>query len=262
MKAIILAAGRGRRMGEYGENLPKSLLPFAGRPLIEHQIETLRAGGVSEIVLVTGFKHELMQFPNCRTYHNPEYATTNMIESLLCARDELAEPALIAYADILYTPDLVRKMIAGCGEVDVAVDEAWREYWTERFGTTETDLESLSVTADGRIDELGRPLNSSEGVLYRYVGLLRFGSEGFSRALALYDRKQCCDEGWSQSGKSFRNGYMTDLINELIASGGDVRPVTTRHGWLEFDTAEDYELACKMLGAGTISRFLEIGADR
>lgn len=55
MKAMILAAGRGERMGELTANTPKPLLPVAGRPLIVWQIERLQAAGFVDLVINTGY---------------------------------------------------------------------------------------------------------------------------------------------------------------------------------------------------------------
>jgi choline kinase len=261
MKAIILAAGRGRRMGEYGENLPKSLLPFAGSTLLDLQMTALRRGGVTGITIVTGFKHELIAPKGCTLYRNPEYATTNMVESLMCARPELEGEVLLAYADIVYSVSLVEAMLASTADVAVAVDDAWRDYWKARYGTTETDLESLTVSPQGKILELGRSVESSEGIDYRYIGLVKCGGEGLRRALALYDIKQAEGSAWVQSGQPFRQGYMTDLLSELINAGVNVEPVVAQHGWLEFDTEEDYELACELERTGEVEKFVALPSD-
>ena len=54
MKAMILAAGRGERMRPLTDHAPKPLLPVAGRPLIVHHLEALRAAGIVEVVINTG----------------------------------------------------------------------------------------------------------------------------------------------------------------------------------------------------------------
>ena len=59
MKAIILAAGRGSRMKELGDQLPKCLIELRGKPLLEYQLQTLRQAGIDEIALVTGYRNEL-----------------------------------------------------------------------------------------------------------------------------------------------------------------------------------------------------------
>ena len=258
MKAIILAAGMGNRLGHYTRDLPKAMLTFNGKPLIEWQIQALKRAGLEDIVIVTGYRREKINYSGIRYYHNAEYATTNMVESLLCARPELEGDVLVAYADILYTPHLVQKTLHAAGEVTVAVDEAWREYWLMRYGTTEIDLENLILSEDGTVAELGKAAYSSRNIRYRYIGLIKFSEKGIERVLELYDRKQAAGENWQQSGKPFRQGYMTDLLNELIQDRVEVRPVVTQGGWIEFDTVDDYEKACEMVQTGAINRFIDL----
>ena len=244
MTGIILAAGSGTRMGKYGKNIPKCMLPVNGKSIIEWQIERLKNIGISKIIILTGYKDETIKYSGVTYYHNPDYANTNMLETLMCAREALDTDVLICYGDILYTEELAKKMADSVVNIGVAVDSAWRNYWIFRYGSTETDLETLSLSANGEINEIGKPVSSSEGIDLRYVGLLKFSKEGMSQAIKLYDNKKSKDESWVQSGNAFRKGYMTDMLHELILSGVAVHPVITEGGWLEFDTESDYELVC------------------
>jgi choline kinase len=247
MRTIILAAGSGTRMGKYTENLPKGMLSFNGKPLIEWQIKKLRDAGIEDIVIITGYKNEAIKYSGVRYFHNPRYVETNMVESLICAREILNTDTIVAYSDILYTKALIELAKKSTADIGVCVDGAWREYWRLRYGTTENDLESLSVSKQGEITELGKPLESSAGIEYRYIGLNKFSKNGISALLALYDRKKAANEAWKQSGKPFLKGYMTDILNELIQSGRIIKPIITHGGWMEFDTVEDYEIMCGIL---------------
>lgn len=252
MKAIILAAGMGTRLGKYTEDLPKGMLNFNGRPLIEWQIRQLRKAGVKDIVIVTGYKREKISYPGIRCYHNPEYATTNMVESLMCARTELNSDILVVYSDIIYTSGLAKLAAEYKGDIGVAIDRSWRSYWQMRYGTTENDLESLTVN-NNKIVELGKPIVNSSGIDYRYIGMIKFSPKGIGKMLDLYDIKKSGNEPWLQSGKEFKQGYMTDLLNELIAAGNKVEPIISDGGWLEFDTVQDYEVTSKLFAEGKIS---------
>ena len=154
-------------MGRYTKNLPKGMLSFGGKTLIERQLEVLKRAGIKEIVIVTGYKREAIKYPNVRYYHNSSYGSTNMVESLVCARREMNDDILVSYADIIYTPKLVERMMEQSSEISVAVDPEWRQYWLMRYRTTEKDLETLTIS-NGVIVELGEPVDSSRGIDYRY----------------------------------------------------------------------------------------------
>lgn len=84
MKAIILAAGRGSRMGGLTDTQPKGLVSLRGKPLLEWQLASLRAAGIHEIALVTGYRHEALSPYGLPMFHNPDWRRTNMVTSLAC----------------------------------------------------------------------------------------------------------------------------------------------------------------------------------
>ena len=61
MKAVILAAGKGTRMGELTDETPKPMLPVEGRPILEHIVTGLREVGITEFCIITGWKAEVIE---------------------------------------------------------------------------------------------------------------------------------------------------------------------------------------------------------
>ena len=79
MKALILAAGQGRRMGALTKGKPKWLVEFGGRSLLERQMESLNSGGCTALAIVTGHGAQYLQNTGAALFHNPDYQTTNMV---------------------------------------------------------------------------------------------------------------------------------------------------------------------------------------
>jgi choline kinase len=252
MKAIILAAGRGTRMGKYTENLPKGMLVFEGKTLIERQLETLRESGINDIAIATGYESEKINYGDVKYFHNENFATTNMVETLMCADEFLDEDLLVAYSDILYTKELVELCCNSSSEIGVAVDSEWKKLWALRYGSCETDLESLQVE-DGKILELGKEINSSKGLAYRYIGLIKFTKTGLEILKKVYNERKEKNIPWAQSGKAFELGYMTDILAEITKAGYEVNSIVSKGNWLEFDTNEDYEKISKYKSEGIIN---------
>src|SRR5690242_21866029 len=98
MKAIILSAGQGSRLGHLVDDRPKCLIEFNGRSLLDRQLDTLEASRVHDAVVVTGFHDELVNAaiaartggPNVRTVFNPFYKVADNTGSLYMARAELS----------------------------------------------------------------------------------------------------------------------------------------------------------------------------
>jgi 2-aminoethylphosphonate-pyruvate transaminase len=107
--AVILAAGRGIRLGPLGQLVPKGFLQPDPRhpPIVVESIDKLRARGIERIVIVTGhlrtFYDELVAArPGLVAVHNPRFADTGSLYSLSCARDLVADDCLLLESDLVY----------------------------------------------------------------------------------------------------------------------------------------------------------------
>lgn len=260
MKAIILAAGQGTRLKKYTENLPKGMLSFRGKTIIERQIEIYRACGIEDIIIVRGFAADKIAYDNVKYYTNTDYENTNMVESLLAARKEFDDDVLVSYSDILFEKRMLQGMMNSIGDFCVAVDTQWKKYWLKRYGKIDFDTESLSLDEGGNITELGLENPSIAEIDARYVGLLKFSQNGLKYIEAIMEKayREYADKPWQQSGKPVKKAYMTDLLNAIIESGKSVKAEIFQNGWIEFDTNEDYENAVKWAEGDSIKEIIDI----
>lgn len=260
MKAIILAAGQGTRLKKYTENLPKGMLEFDGKTIIERQIETYRRCGISDIIVVRGFAADKITYTGVKYYENADYANTNMVESLMAAKQEFDDDVIVSYSDILFEEGMLKRMMESENGFAVAVDENWQEYWQARYGKVDFDTESLSFDENGNITELGLEAPKLEDIDARYIGLLKFSKNALEIIMEIYDKdyEVYQDRPWKQSGKTIRKAYMTDLLQAVIESGKHVKAVKFKNGWIEFDTNEDYETAVKWVENGIIGKFISL----
>ncbi|HYX45427.1 MAG TPA: phosphocholine cytidylyltransferase family protein [Sphingomicrobium sp.] len=184
MKAIILSAGQGSRLGHLVDDKPKCLIDFNSRTLLDRQLDTLDANGVREAIVVTGFHDELVnqsiearrRGPNVRTIFNPFYKVADNTGSLFMAREELAGDCLVWNGDTLVSDELMARVVANQrAGICVTID---RKDWY--------DEDDMKVVAgdDGRLHGIGKRI--SEGVNAESIGLLAFrggGAEQFRRAI-------------------------------------------------------------------------------
>src|SRR4051794_36086500 len=120
MKAIILSAGQGSRLGHLVDDRPKCLIDFNGRSLLDRQLDTLEANDVHEAVVVTGFHDDLIEAalarrsggPAVRTIYNPFYKVADNTGSLYMAREELSGDCLVWNGDTLVSRTLMGRVIA------------------------------------------------------------------------------------------------------------------------------------------------------
>jgi L-glutamine-phosphate cytidylyltransferase len=239
---VIVAAGRGTRLRPFTDRAPKCLHPFAGRRLIDWQLEALRANGIARIGMVRGYRKEMLAEFGLETWDNPRWEETNMVYSLLCAREALlaAETVVVAYADIVYEPRLIAALLAASDDVATTVDLDWLSLWRIRFADPLSDAESLKMDRAHAILDIGRKVKSLGEIEAQYMGLLKFTAKGM-RAFVDY-----CDA----RGAGAEKLAMTDVLAGLTGQGTLVRGVPVRGGWLEFDGTSDVAAYAKLGPSG------------
>lgn len=260
MKAIVLAAGMGTRLEPYTSNIPKCLLPIAGKPILEHQVDRFRRFGIQDITVVKGYLHEQIAVPDVRYYVvDKQY---NMLYSLFCAEQELQGDVIISYGDIVFQDSVLDALLhAPTEEVSVVADTLWEEYYRERFEHPFLEAESfIFQRASGRISRIGDSHPAVADVQAQYVGLIRLSPRGCSLFRKTYTEQKelCWGKRWMR-GRSFENAYMTDFLQHLIDHGVAVGAVLVKHGWLELDTVSDYEKTLEWQRLGELARFCDLG---
>lgn len=259
MKAIILAAGQGTRLRPLTEDRPKCMVKVNGKSIIERQLETMRACGIKDgdITIVAGYRSdalkEKLRGSDMRILVNGEYETTNMVYSLMCARDVLTreDDILISYGDILYSADVLGKILSSDAESSVVVDDGWLEYWSARCENPLDDAETLMLGGDGHLTEIGQKTDNINRVQSQYIGLMRFRGGGLNSLLAVSaeaERRSAQGRMLWRTDRPYRKMYMTDLLQGMIDEGIKLAAVHIWRGWFEVDNMDDLRVAEAQMG--------------
>lgn len=258
MKAIILAAGKGIRLKPLTDNKPKCLVELFGKSLIEHTVSTFQQCGISDITIVTGYLSNLLDIPNVSYIKNKNFASTNMVETLFCAREKLDDSVIISYGDIIFEKKVLKKIIDCPDDISLAIDIDWEKYWRIRFENPLDDAESLIFDKNQFISEIGQKTKSMNDIQGQYIGLMKFQNQGLVDLKNFYDRsKMQSFNGINPLNPNlpFEKSYMTDLLQGLIHSGKEIKAILIKNGWLELDSLNDYQIYQKMLIKKTIYKF-------
>ena len=245
MNAIILAAGEGKRLRPLTEDKPKCMIDLFGKPLIQRQIETFQACGINDISIVTGYCEDKITFDNVRYFRNYKYATTNMVETLFCAKNAIKDSTLVSYGDIVFEKNVLKKLIEATDDMCVVVDKDWYKYWKIRFTNPLDDAERLVLDNDGYITNIGQKVTNTKQIMGQYIGLMKFQKNGVHILKDFYERtKKHASSGINplNSNLPFEKSYLTDLLQGLILDGRKIKSVLINNGWLEVDTIHDYEV--------------------
>lgn len=240
MHAIVLAAGRGSRLGERTKDLPKCLTPLAGRPLLDWQLEALQRGGASPVAVVRGYQAEKLNGAY-QTFDNPAWSQTNMVMSLVAARDWLRSfPCLVAYSDIVYRPEAIVSLMSAPEALAITYDRLWYALWTERFEDPLADAETFKLSSEGHLLEIGQRTDSLGDIQGQYMGLLKFTPESWSQVEGIL-------EGLTEETRNRLD--LTSLLNRLLLQGTRIGTVAVEGGWCEVDNASDADLYERRLAA-------------
>lgn len=237
MKIIILAAGLGSRLRPYTADRPKCLVEIDGVSVLDRQLRILHSREINEIVIVGGYRADLLRDKGARVRLNPRYEETNMVWSLFCAEDDMDEELIVSYGDIIYSGEILDRLLSSSADIAVAVDMEWESYWRSRSADPLADAETLRLGDKGAILEIGqRPASLSE-VEGQYMGLMKFTTRGMEQLKTVFH--DAVREG-TLGGESVEASYMTDLLQALILRDYTVTAVENHEPWIEIDTVEDF----------------------
>jgi choline kinase len=244
VKGIIIGAGRGRRLMPLTDDVPKSYAVIGGRRILDWCLEALESAGLSEIVFIGGYRIERVRadYPGFRFVHNAAWERNNILASLMHAEPEMQGGFVSTYADILYTPDAVQRLVASAADVALLVDTDWRERYRPRTQHPEADGEKVRLR-DGRVTEVNRAIPSDEAPA-EFTGVAKFTPAGARALVEHYHRARRRYDGKPfREAPLFEKAYMIHLLQEMLEAGVEMAAVETDGGYFEIDTSEDYELA-------------------
>jgi choline kinase len=248
-RAILIAAGRGKRLGSHTEDIPKSMVDVGAHPILGWVWKAFAAAGIEELVVIRGYRGEVLEsfvrglVPRAMFVDNTEWQTNNVLLSLAYARPYLDQPCLLSYSDIIFTPEVAHAAVSSPAEIGLVID---REFRTIYEGRTQHPLEEGEVSdlmPDGSVARVGKRALPPSEALGEYIGLTKLGARGVAVVANTLDqlahRYAGRDGDPFQRATTYRNAYLTDLWQHLIDTGVRVDPVVIDGQWREIDTEQD-----------------------
>lgn len=244
VRPIIIGAGRGSRLNALTDGQPKCYIRVGGRRILDWILETLAAAGLETPVFVGGYRIEQIQadYPQLIYCHNANWQHNNILASLFCAEEYMADGFVCSYSDILYRPAVVGRALEHEGDIALCVDTDWRTRYVDRSQHPEDDAEKIVADGD-RVVAINRAILGS-AASGEYIGVARFSAAGARSLRAHYQRVKAKYAGqtWKYD-MPFEKAYLIHLFEEMIDAGSALHLVTTNGEYMEIDTEEDVALA-------------------
>ena len=258
MKAIIVAAGRGRRLGPETAAIPKCMVQVAGRPILHRQLDAFVAAGVTDVVVVRGYlgdRIDVRGFP-VRFIENPDWANNNILASLAFAAPEMDQGFVFSYSDIVFAPSYAAQVARSPADVALVIDRRWRDTYVGRgqHPVAEAELASLRPTPGGAadagfVDRVGKTVVPPDDAVGEFIGLAKFSPAGAAALKEVW--ADALSRGLEQPfGRAarLRQAYLSDALNALADRGTRLTPLFIDGRWREIDTEEDLSRAHEAVG--------------
>jgi choline kinase len=253
MKAIIVAAGRGRRLGSETDEIPKCMVKVGGRAILHWQLDALAAAGVDEVVIVRGYLGDRIAGPATgpavRFVDNPEWAENNILTSLFYAEAEMRGGFLFSYSDIVFSHEHARRVAAGDAPISLIVDRRWRDAYEGRtlHPVSEAELARVENQAGAPVvTRVGKRQVTAEDAAGEFSGLARFAPAGAAALREVWAEARALGlDAPFGAAAMLRQAYLTDGLNAVAARGVALGAVLVDGGWREIDTEQDLASAEK-----------------
>jgi L-glutamine-phosphate cytidylyltransferase len=248
MRAVIIGAGRGSRLGPHTASTPKTLVEVMGRPMLDWILDALQGAGFarSDIVFISGFAEDqlMARYPDLTYVRNGDWPNNNILLSLLCARDCLEDGFVSTYSDIVYDPELVARLVQRREDIVLGCDTAWRRRYADRSQHPETDAEKLCARGD-QVIEISRRI-APEHADGEFVGVMKLSRAGAAEFVAAFDQARAASgTGVFHEGRTLQRAYLIDLLQHMLELGSVMHREDTDGGYMEIDTVEDLARAAQ-----------------
>lgn len=243
-KGLILAASKGENFGSLVEDKPKAMITIGDETILSKIVKTFNLKGIKDISVVIGYKKDAVNLPNLKYIDNPKYNKHGMLYSIYKSKEVFDGNVIISFGDILFTEDLLNKIISSKEDIVLAVDVSettdkkrkrdlvkGRKKYNEKFGQSNV-CELVNIK---EIESTMSPKYDGE-----WIGLLKLNSKGS----AIFKKEL---ENLEKENMEFiKSKSLNDFLNYLIKKDYKVFVEYFRGQWKDIDSIEDLTYLIKL----------------
>ena len=246
MKAIILSAGYGSRLGDLTNELPKSLVDVNGKSIIQRQIETFRHNNIKEIIVIVGPNKDKFQLNDVEYVIDKNFHEHDQLGSLMTANKHFQNDVVISFGDVIVDNKIMKQIVESTYDIGVAIDLKWKKNYENRTQHPKSEAD-LALIKSNKLTKIKKNLDYVENYqLGEFLGIVKLSDDGCKLLLKRYNEIRNDDNGRFHDAESSAKAYLTDMIQELIDSKIEAKPIFISGKWCEIDTIEDLKSAKDM----------------
>ena len=237
MKGFILAAGRGSRLSQLTDELPKCMMTLDDEYIIDKIVRTFKKSGIDDLTVITGYKAEKIDALGYDTLFNEDWHRGNMVSSLVKAFSNIQDDMIVSYSDILFDETAIESLINISSPIAITYDPNWLELWKARSDDPLSDAETFIIDDNNILLEIGKKPKDISLVKGQFMGLLRFSKDGIN----------IVQDFIIKNPDALLTFDTTTLLSRLIENGTEIKAVEYVNGWTEVDIPQDIKLANKLI---------------
>ena len=239
MKAIILSAGYGYRLGDLVNELPKSLVDVNGKSIIQRQIETFRHNSIKEIIVIVGPNKDKFQLNDVEYVVDKNFHEHEQLGSLMTASKHFQNDIIISFGDVIVDNNIMKQVVESTYDIGIAIDLKWGKNYENRTQHLKSEADLVLIKSN-KLTKIKKNLNFIENhQLGEFLGIIKLSNIGSKKFLDVFERLNSSHKGKFHDAPSFQKAYLTDMIDELIQTNEVVNPIFIDGVWFEIDTIED-----------------------
>ena len=244
MKAIIIAAGHGSRLGDLTKNLPKSLLDINGKSILERQIELFHKFGIKDIVIVRGPHKEKFHLNNVRYIEDTNYLYGEQTSSLMFARHEIIGDVIISFGDIIFDESILKQLLESDNELVLSTDQNWQKSYEQRTDISQNFSDFVALK-NKQIIKFFKNLEDviEKNNIVEFIGLMKLSKVGSEKIIKIYEYLEKNHVDKFHYASSLKKAKIIDLLEELRLKNINIQIENIDGVWCEIDTPQDLEIA-------------------
>jgi choline kinase len=212
--------------------------------MLDWALRAFAGAGVSDICFIGGYQIEKVRrdYPQFTFRHNTGWENNNIMLSLMHAEDLMHEGFVCCYSDILFTSDVVQRVLDNPVSIALSVDTRWLERYQHRTQHPPDDAEKVTVL-NGSVTRVHRAIDTREAH-GEYTGIAKFTPGGATQLRQHFHQVQAKFAGKPfREAAVFEKAYLIHLLQDMIEAGAKIAHADTPGHYMEVDTQQDFELA-------------------
>jgi glucose-1-phosphate thymidylyltransferase len=161
-KAVILAAGEGKRLRPFTETMPKVMLPVANKPILEYVLDAVKKSGIEEVFLVVGYKKEVImeyfeEYKGITITYIIQDKQLGTAHALLQTKKHIKEPFIVLAGDNIIDPSSIQKLTKDPSEYTILIKE---HPYSSKYGVVFVENKKISRIVEKPKEDIGKYIST------------------------------------------------------------------------------------------------------